>query len=214
MICFTGCDEIQSGHPSSSPVISASFCLMSSMLDASARLFTAFCFWCLCACCSARKKHGHMPDRMIPLWIALACVADFVKFLSVLFGTIFVPQKLDELLNPVDTVGEMFAMAGASTNSEKLSHVELICLALACRSLFASWVKRLRRTKSVVLPKNHSLRVGMRCTLAERWRPETLICRVSDRWTNAVLTYVSNLALDQIRRQRRVALKFCGHKTC
>ena len=58
-------------------------------------------------------------------------------------------------------------------------------------------VSRLPRTKSVVAPKNHSLRVAIKRTLAEKWRPGTLVCRTSDRGTNAVLTYVSNLAQDQ-----------------
>ena len=54
-------DEVPNGHASSSPVMTATFCLLDS---ASARFISVFCCWCLCACNLVWKRHGHIPGRM------------------------------------------------------------------------------------------------------------------------------------------------------
>ena len=44
----------------------------------------------------------------------------------------------------------------------------------------------------------------MRRSRADKWRPETLICRVNDRWTNAVLKICVEPGRDRIRQGRVV----------
>ena len=59
---------------------------------------------------------------------------DGVTLLAMLLGMIFVTQRVDKLLNPFGTVGEVFAMTtGADTSSEKFPLVELQFL-VACSS--------------------------------------------------------------------------------